>query len=821
TVKRMEKDGQNIAALVTGGYHTKGITELLRDKKTSYLVILPKFDASKGKRPYIAILTNKKEPYGELLQSGQYFLATHAYFEDLGEINSRLNDPNITPDDFKKAIEDATAKYAAVFADSIIAAVIGDTNIEKAIARFVVMKKQKAAQDRVRSVVNTWVINYQAYYKANAEALDFTLMNPVAFEALLNRVAENMGVAISVKAEGEEQMAAIKQELADLKAEIGAIKAAGTVTPENMGILETLKKDPATPAKIYEMLPSIVGGRRITPQTVRNATLRLANIPVGPIDNAEVNGWISELVDSVRKVEADKIAAQTAVAKTPAPPISEVGLPKVEEMAEVGLPEVMPELPLAAPMTKATEAAPADKGIRPGFAAATENILAMFGIKGKVAELLAGPLFEEFIFRGIPLAIQTIVANWTSSAMVGMPFANIALGVGLLVFGAGFILLHQSREGTALQKYSIPFILTGISFATVFLTQLPLWGLLFGMVAIHGTANALRNMFGFAMQPVEDAETYRKSLEDAKKEVTEDDIKAQIKNPSAGPYQGLVGKLGETKDPILRGEIQAKMIKLMFGVINKINLENHQWDEKPEQDYGAMQLAEAIKDGKYENLYELLMGGGKSQLIRYAALLILAAEKPKWKDQKKKFDIMISTPTAALAERDAVNAAIALKIFGYEVGLIYTDDEGTRRGAMGLDAEGKLKDAVSKEADKDGKKSVAMVLKAADVIYSPFENSRFIALDDQSLEPEKRIFLDTDKPGAMGHKHLHILDEVDMAMRDAFSSPCIISSGQGEPAPEDQKEMARLFIADRIANAIKGRPNLIDDTNKDNMSVKL
>ena len=149
------------------------------------------------------------------------------------------------------------------------------------------MKKQKAAQDRVRSVVNTWVINYQAYYKANAEALDFTLMNPAAFEALLNRVTEKMGVAISVKAEGEEQIAAIKQELADLKAEIGAIKAAGTVTPANMGALETLKNDPATPAKIYEMLPSVVGGRRITPQTVRNATLRLANIPVGPIDNAE------------------------------------------------------------------------------------------------------------------------------------------------------------------------------------------------------------------------------------------------------------------------------------------------------------------------------------------------------------------------------------------------------------------------------------------------------------------------------------------------------------------------------------------------------
>ena len=57
TINRMQKEGRSVAALVTGGYHTKGMTQILRQKETSYIVILPKFDSSKGDRPYVAILT--------------------------------------------------------------------------------------------------------------------------------------------------------------------------------------------------------------------------------------------------------------------------------------------------------------------------------------------------------------------------------------------------------------------------------------------------------------------------------------------------------------------------------------------------------------------------------------------------------------------------------------------------------------------------------------------------------------------------------------------------------------------------------------------
>ncbi|MFA6143076.1 MAG: hypothetical protein WC738_07285, partial [Candidatus Omnitrophota bacterium] len=69
TIKRMDAEGTEVAALITGGYHTKGISDLLKQKQTSYLVILPKFDSSKGTRPYVAILTNRNDNHHERVKS--------------------------------------------------------------------------------------------------------------------------------------------------------------------------------------------------------------------------------------------------------------------------------------------------------------------------------------------------------------------------------------------------------------------------------------------------------------------------------------------------------------------------------------------------------------------------------------------------------------------------------------------------------------------------------------------------------------------------------------------------------------------------------
>ncbi|MFH1879085.1 MAG: hypothetical protein ABH883_09795, partial [Candidatus Omnitrophota bacterium] len=61
--------------------HTKGLTELMREKKLSYLVVIPKFENGK-ERPYIAILTNRKDAYEKVLETGEYELAVEAYFQD-------------------------------------------------------------------------------------------------------------------------------------------------------------------------------------------------------------------------------------------------------------------------------------------------------------------------------------------------------------------------------------------------------------------------------------------------------------------------------------------------------------------------------------------------------------------------------------------------------------------------------------------------------------------------------------------------------------------------------------------------------------------
>ncbi|MFH1877258.1 MAG: hypothetical protein ABH883_00415, partial [Candidatus Omnitrophota bacterium] len=83
TVRKMRKHGKHIAALITGGYHTKGLTDLMRDKKLSYLVVSPKYPDEES-RPYVAVLTNKRSVYEDILATGKYQIAVEAYFQDRG-----------------------------------------------------------------------------------------------------------------------------------------------------------------------------------------------------------------------------------------------------------------------------------------------------------------------------------------------------------------------------------------------------------------------------------------------------------------------------------------------------------------------------------------------------------------------------------------------------------------------------------------------------------------------------------------------------------------------------------------------------------------
>ncbi len=80
TIRRMRADGTRVAALITGGYHTEGLKDLMKHNKLSYLIIMPKYESDE-ERPYISVLTNRKGEYQQLMDAGRYQLAVQLFFQ--------------------------------------------------------------------------------------------------------------------------------------------------------------------------------------------------------------------------------------------------------------------------------------------------------------------------------------------------------------------------------------------------------------------------------------------------------------------------------------------------------------------------------------------------------------------------------------------------------------------------------------------------------------------------------------------------------------------------------------------------------------------
>ncbi|MFA5369475.1 MAG: diguanylate cyclase, partial [Candidatus Omnitrophota bacterium] len=80
TLAKMESDNRQLAVMVTGGFHTKGIAQILRQRGISYMVILPKFSKAPLERPYNDIILNKREPFEDILSKGDYYLQTPSVF---------------------------------------------------------------------------------------------------------------------------------------------------------------------------------------------------------------------------------------------------------------------------------------------------------------------------------------------------------------------------------------------------------------------------------------------------------------------------------------------------------------------------------------------------------------------------------------------------------------------------------------------------------------------------------------------------------------------------------------------------------------------
>ncbi|MFH1644823.1 MAG: hypothetical protein ABIB11_00220, partial [Candidatus Omnitrophota bacterium] len=91
TLNKMDADGRSLAVLVTGGFHTKGISKMLRDNGISYMVVVPKFAENSYQRPYEDIILNKKEPFEEILSQSEYYLAATTPFCNILPITERLS----------------------------------------------------------------------------------------------------------------------------------------------------------------------------------------------------------------------------------------------------------------------------------------------------------------------------------------------------------------------------------------------------------------------------------------------------------------------------------------------------------------------------------------------------------------------------------------------------------------------------------------------------------------------------------------------------------------------------------------------------------
>jgi hypothetical protein len=75
TLEKMEKENKDIAVMITGGFHTEGITKLVQAKGMGYTVISPKITKVQENCPYMSLMMDKN--INPIEKDGTYFI--HSY----------------------------------------------------------------------------------------------------------------------------------------------------------------------------------------------------------------------------------------------------------------------------------------------------------------------------------------------------------------------------------------------------------------------------------------------------------------------------------------------------------------------------------------------------------------------------------------------------------------------------------------------------------------------------------------------------------------------------------------------------------------------
>ena len=108
TIKLMRQNNVTVGAIITGGFHSKGITDILKSDKVSFMILLPRFNPQTGKRPYITILTNKEKEYEHYTKSGEYLAVTSFFALDrriLANMGLSERDAEIEKARFSEALD--------------------------------------------------------------------------------------------------------------------------------------------------------------------------------------------------------------------------------------------------------------------------------------------------------------------------------------------------------------------------------------------------------------------------------------------------------------------------------------------------------------------------------------------------------------------------------------------------------------------------------------------------------------------------------------------------------------------------------------------
>ena len=66
-VHKMDESGQKLAVLITGGFHTPGVTQMLKDKGYSYVVAAPVITQKSDSSVYFSVLRGEKKPLEEAI----------------------------------------------------------------------------------------------------------------------------------------------------------------------------------------------------------------------------------------------------------------------------------------------------------------------------------------------------------------------------------------------------------------------------------------------------------------------------------------------------------------------------------------------------------------------------------------------------------------------------------------------------------------------------------------------------------------------------------------------------------------------------------